>query len=65
MSDENGVKVGEAEPEAAMRMNQRIDEGAKLEASMGMMTAPAAEVGSMKIGDPIEVLATGADFHVN
>ena len=30
-----GVKVGEVEPEAAMRMNRRIDEGAKLKSEYG------------------------------
>ena len=63
---DEGVKgVREAEPEAAMRKTRRIDQGAKLKACMGMMMVPAAEVGSMKVGDEIEVLATGEHFYVN
>ncbi len=55
----------EAEPEAAMRKTRRIDAGAKLKACMGMMMVPAAEVGLMKVGDEIEILATGEHFYVN
>lgn len=61
----DGLEVREAEPEAAMRKTRRIDEGAKLKACMGMMMVPAAEFGSMKVGDDIEVLATGEHFYVN
>ena len=64
-SDHNGVAVREAEPEAAMKKTRRIDEGAKLKACMGMMMVPAAEFGMMKVGDEIEVLATGEHFYVN
>ena len=63
--DDIGVEVREAEPEAAMRKTRRIDQGAKLKACMGMMMVPAAETGSIKVGDDIEVLATGEHFYVN
>ena len=63
--DEGVKEVREAEPEAAMRKTRRIDQGAKLKACMGMMMVPAAEVGSMKVGDEIEVLATGEHSYIN
>ncbi|KAL9136832.1 MAG: hypothetical protein Q9175_001957 [Cornicularia normoerica] len=61
----NRLEMREAEPEAAMRKTRRIDAGAKLKACMGMMMVPAAENGSMKVGDEIEILATGEHFYVN
>ena len=57
-------EVREAEPEAAMRTTRRIDRGARLQSCMGMMMVPAGQVGSMKVGDRIEVLATGEHFYV-
>ena len=63
--DEGVKEVREAEPEAAMRKTRRIDQGAKLKACMGMMMVPAAEVGAMRVGDEIEVLATGEHFYIN
>lgn len=59
------VEAREAEPEAAMKKTRRIDEGAKLKSCMGMMMVPAAEFGTMRVGDQIEVLATGEHFYVN
>lgn len=64
-SDDSGVEVREAEPETAMKKFRRIDEGAKLKACMGMMMVPAAEFGTLKVGDEIEVLAIGEHFYVN
>ena len=63
---DEGVKaVREAEPEAAMRKTRCVDQGAKLKACMGMMMVPAAEVGTMRVGDQIEVLATGEHLYIN
>ena len=63
--DEGVREVREAEPEAAMKKTRRVDRGARLKACMGMMMVPAAEVGSMRVGDDIEVLATGEHFYIN
>ena len=64
--DDGSLRVREAEPEAAMRKTRRIDEGAKLKACMGMMMVPATGVdSSMKVGDEVEVLATGDHFYIN
>ena len=60
-----GLEVREAEPEAAMRKTRRIDEGAKLKSCMGMMMVPATEHGSIRVGDTIELLATGEHFYIN
>ena len=63
-SGANGLEARQAEPEFAMRKTRRIDQGAQTKSCMGMMMVPAAEVGSMKVGDQIEVLATGEHFYI-
>ena len=61
----DGVELRAAEPEAAMAKTRRVDEGAKLKACLGVMMVPAAEFGTMDVGDEVEVLATGEHFYVN
>ena len=53
-SENNGLEVRKAEPEAVMKNPGRIDRDARLKGCMGMLMGPAAGVGSMKAGDQIE-----------
>lgn len=64
-SEDDGFEVIEAESEASMENTRRIDRGVRLKACMGLMMGPAVEVGSMKVGDQIEVLASREQFYTN
>ncbi|KAI4100044.1 MAG: hypothetical protein L6R37_005684 [Teloschistes peruensis] len=54
-----------SEPSKTMKSYRNIDEGAGPgSACLGMQMVPAAELGVIKVGDPIEVLKTGTHYYL-
>ncbi|KAI4204776.1 MAG: hypothetical protein LQ350_000842 [Teloschistes chrysophthalmus] len=63
--DQYTGKRHKSEPSKTMKSYRNIDEGAGPgSACLGMQMVPAAELGVIKVGDPIEVLNTGTHYYI-
>ncbi|KAL8661479.1 MAG: hypothetical protein Q9202_005544 [Teloschistes flavicans] len=63
--DQYTGKRHRSEPSKTMKSYRNVDEGAGPGyACLGMQMVPAAELGVIKVGDPIKVLQTGTHYYI-
>lgn len=53
-----------AEPDRTLKLYRRIDDGDRTNACLGMQLVPAKEEFVVQVGDPVEVLETGAHQYI-
>ncbi|KAI9704730.1 MAG: hypothetical protein M1836_006510 [Candelina mexicana] len=61
---DTGEKNGEHQPQMHLNKERAIDQGARGLGCLGMQMVPAVEKGTIKVGDDVEVLETGAHWYL-